>query len=43
MFKKVLLVDGFDIVNISVGQALSELSISEINEAKYCDDAFIKI
>jgi two-component system, NarL family, captular synthesis response regulator RcsB len=43
MFKKVLLVDGFDIVNISVGQALSELSILEINEAKYCDDAFIKI
>jgi hypothetical protein len=43
MFNKVLLVDGFDIVNISVGLALSELSISEINEAKYCDDAFIKI
>jgi hypothetical protein len=43
MFNKVLLVDGFDIVNISVGKALSELSILEINEAKYCDDAFIKI
>jgi DNA-binding NarL/FixJ family response regulator len=43
MFNKVLLVDGFDIVNISVGLALSELSISEINEAKCCDDAFIKI
>lgn len=43
MFNKVLLVDGFDIVNISVGHALSELSILEINEAKCCDDAFIKI
>jgi two-component system capsular synthesis response regulator RcsB len=43
MFKKVLLVDGFDIVSISVGQALSELSILEINEAKCCDEAYMKI
>jgi two-component system capsular synthesis response regulator RcsB len=43
MFNKVLLVDGFDIVNISVEKALSELSISEINAAKCCDDAYIKI
>jgi two-component system capsular synthesis response regulator RcsB len=43
MFKKVLLVDGFDIVSISVRLALSELSILEINEAKSCDEAYLKI
>lgn len=43
MFKKVLVAEDFDSISIAVGQALKELSVSEIHHAKYCDDAFLKI
>jgi DNA-binding NarL/FixJ family response regulator len=43
MFKKVLVAEDFDSISITVGQALAELSVSEIHHAKYCDDAFLKI
>lgn len=43
MFKKVLVAEDFDSINIAVGEALKELSVSEIHHAKYCDDAFLKI
>jgi two-component system capsular synthesis response regulator RcsB len=43
MFKKVLIAEDFDTISITVGQALEELSVSEIHHAKYCDDAFLKI
>jgi len=43
MFKKVLVAEDFDSISIAVGQALGELSVSEIHHAKYCDDAFLKI
>ncbi len=43
MFKKVLVAEDFDSISITVGQALRELSVSEIHHAKYCDDAFLKI
>lgn len=43
MFKKVLVAEDFDSISITVGYALTELSIPEIHHAKYCDDAFIKI
>ncbi|MBC7848062.1 MAG: response regulator transcription factor [Flavobacterium sp.] len=43
MFKKVLVAEDFDSISIAVGQALEELSVSEIHHAKYCDDAFLKI
>lgn len=43
MFKKVLVAEDFDSISITVGQALEDLSVSEIHHAKYCDDAFLKI
>lgn len=43
MFNKVLVAEDLDSISISVEQALTELSVSEIHHAKYCDDALIKI
>jgi len=43
MFKKVLVAEDFDSISMTVGQALEELSVSEIHHVKYCDDAFLKI
>ncbi|WP_281336127.1 response regulator [Flavobacterium eburneipallidum] len=43
MFKKVLVVEDFDSISITVGQALEELAVSEIHHAKYCDDALLRI
>lgn len=43
MFHKVLVAEDFDSISITVGQALEELSVSEIHHAKYCDDALLKI
>jgi two-component system capsular synthesis response regulator RcsB len=43
MFNKVLVAEDLDSISITVGQALKELSISEIHHSKYCDDALLKI
>ncbi len=43
MFHKVLVAEDFDSISITVVQALNELSTSEIQHAKYCDDAYLKI
>lgn len=43
MFKKVLVAEDFDSICITVGYALAELSVTEIDHVKYCDDAFLKI
>lgn len=43
MFQKVITVDDLDTINIAVIQALEELSIPEIQHAKYCDEALLKI
>ena len=43
MFQKVLLAEDLDTINIAVIQALQELEIFEIQHAKYCDDALLKI
>lgn len=43
MFKKVLIAEDFDSINIAVIQALEELKIVEIHHAKYCDEALLKI
>jgi DNA-binding NarL/FixJ family response regulator len=43
MFNKVLVAEDLDSISITVGQALAELSVSEVHHAKYCDDAFLKI
>jgi DNA-binding NarL/FixJ family response regulator len=42
MFNKVLVAEDLDSISITVGQALEELSVSEIHHAKYCDDALLK-
>jgi DNA-binding NarL/FixJ family response regulator len=43
MFHKVLVAEDLDSISITVGQALEELSVSEIHHAKYCDDALLKV
>ena len=42
MFKKVLIAEDFDSINIAVKQTLEKLGVEEIHYAKYCDDAFLK-
>lgn len=43
MFKKVLIAEDIDSINIAVKQTLSELGISQIEYVKYCDDALLRI
>ena len=42
MFKKVLIAEDFDSINIAVKQTLEQLGVEEIHYAKYCDDALLK-
>ncbi len=43
MFKKVLIAEDFDSINLAVTQALDAIGVTEIHHAKYCDDAQLKI
>lgn len=43
MFKKVIIAEDFDSINLAVMHVLSELGVTEIHHAKYCDDAQLKI
>jgi len=43
MFRKVLIAEDLDSINLAVIQTLEELKIVEIHHAKYCDDALLKI
>lgn len=43
MFKKVLIAEDIDSINLAVTQTLRELGVSEIQHVKYCDDALLKI
>lgn len=43
MFKKVLIAEDLDTINIAVIQALQELDIPDIQQVKYCDEALLKI
>lgn len=43
MFTKVLIAEDIDSINSGLNQALTELGISDIHHAKYCDDALLKI
>lgn len=43
MYKKVLIAEDFDSINIAVKQTLEEMGVQEIHYAKYCDDAIIKL
>ncbi|MEM0543145.1 response regulator [Flavobacterium sp. j3] len=42
MYKKVLIAEDFDSINIAVKQTLEEMGVQEIHYAKYCDDALLK-
>lgn len=43
MFKKVIIAEDFDSINLGIEQALKDLGIVDFQHAKYCDDAFLKI
>ncbi|TDP57772.1 response regulator [Flavobacterium dankookense] len=43
MYKKVLIAEDFDSINIAVKQTLENLGVQEIQYAKYCDDAILKL
>jgi DNA-binding NarL/FixJ family response regulator len=43
MFKKVLIAEDMDDINTGVLAALSELNITTIDQAQYCDDADLKV
>ncbi|MDN3674387.1 response regulator [Flavobacterium branchiarum] len=43
MFTKVLIAEDIDFNDIAVVQVLRELDVPEIDYAKYCDDAFLKM
>ena len=43
MFKKVIVSEDLDSINIAVVQALETLSIPEIHFSKYCDGTYLKI
>ena len=43
MFKKVLIVEDFDVINSGIKTALKELSIKKIAHSPYCDEALLKI
>ncbi|MEC4112883.1 response regulator [Myroides pelagicus] len=44
MFKKILIVEDYDSINIGIAQALTEkMPLAEVYNTKYCDDAWLKI
>ncbi|MDX6183441.1 response regulator [Flavobacterium sp. Fl-77] len=43
MFKKVLVAEDFDSINLGIEQALKDLNIVNFQHSKYCDDAFLKM
>lgn len=43
MFKKVIIAEDFDSINLGIEQALKDLGIVNFHHSKYCDDAFLKI
>ncbi|NNT71679.1 response regulator transcription factor [Flavobacterium sp. IMCC34852] len=43
MFKRVLVAEDIDSINIAVMQTLTDLQIEHIDHVKYCDDALLKI
>lgn len=43
MFNKVLIVEDFDSVGMTMINAIEELSITNIHLSKYCDEAYLKI
>lgn len=43
MFKKVLVVEDFDVINSGIKIALDEIGIHHVDYISYCDEAFLKI
>ena len=43
MFKKVIVAEDFDSINLGIEQALRDLEIVDFHHSKYCDDAFLKM
>lgn len=43
MFQKVLVAEDIDSINSAVIEALNSLGIPDIQQAKYCDEAFLKL
>lgn len=43
MFKKVIVAEDFDSINLGIEQVLKDLGIVDFQHSKYCDDAFLKI
>lgn len=43
MFKKILVVEDFDVINSGIRTALEEMGIQQIEYAFYCDEAYYKI
>jgi len=43
MFKKILIVEDLNSTMLAIAQVLNDLSVSEIHQAEYCDDALLKI
>jgi two-component system capsular synthesis response regulator RcsB len=43
MFKKVIIAEDLDDINLGIEQTLKDLDIVNFQHAKYCDDAFLKI
>jgi two-component system capsular synthesis response regulator RcsB len=43
MFKKVIIAEDINSINIGVQQTLAELAISDIDHSRYCDEALLKI
>lgn len=43
MFKKIIIAEDLDSINLGIEQALKDLGIVDFQHAKYCDDAFLKI
>jgi len=43
MFKKVIIAEDFDTMNLGIQQVLKDLNILNFQHSKYCDEAFLKI
>jgi DNA-binding NarL/FixJ family response regulator len=43
MFKKVIIAEDLDAMNLGIQQVLKDLEITDFQHSKYCDDAFLKI
>ncbi|CAD0005198.1 response regulator transcription factor [Flavobacterium salmonis] len=43
MFKKVLIAEDIDAINLGIEQVLKDLNIVNFQHSKYCDEAFLKI